>query len=300
MYYIYNFLATVLFIFVILPYFTWRYFREKGFPRRFRQSMGFIRDEEIAAVAHKNCIWIHGASVGEIVATSPLVKEIRKAMPDAKILVSAVTTGGYNMAHQIIPEADAIIYFPLDLPFVSESFVKRIMPRIFMPVETELWPNFLRAIKLRRIPVMMVNGRISDKSVKSYRYLFGILADMMGSVTRFCMQSSIDAEYIQHLGAEKRRIFVTGNTKFDQTYAEVTPEDLHQYKEELGIEDDYPVIVAGSTHPTEEDTLFQSFLDIRKEFPRARLIVAPRKPGRIHEISRLAENTASPWGFGPC
>ena len=137
MYYIYNFLATVLFILVILPYFTWRYFREKGFPRRFRQSMGFLRDEEIAAVAHKNCIWIHGASVGEIVATSPLVKEIRKAMPDAKILVSAVTTGGYNMAHQIIPEADAIIYFPLDLPFVSESFVKRIMPRIFMPVETE-------------------------------------------------------------------------------------------------------------------------------------------------------------------
>lgn len=222
-------------------------------------------------------------------ATSPLVKEIRKAMPDAKILVSAVTTGGYNMAHQIIPEADAIIYFPLDLPFVSESFVKRIMPRIFMPVETELWPNFLRAIKLRRIPVMMVNGRISDKSVKSYRYLFGILADMMGSVTRFCMQSSIDAEYIQHLGAEKRRIFVTGNTKFDQTYAEVTPEDLQQYKDELGLEEDYPVIVAGSTHPTEEETLFQSFLDIRKEFPQARLIIAPRKPGRIHEITRLAE-----------
>ena len=289
MYYIYNFLATVLFILVILPYFTWRYFREKGFPRRFRQSMGFLRDEEIAAVAHKNCIWIHGASVGEIVATSPLVKEIRKAMPDAKILVSAVTTGGYNMAHQIIPEADAIIYFPLDLPFVSESFVKRIMPRIFMPVETELWPNFLRAIKLRRIPVMMVNGRISDKSVKSYRYLFGILTDMMGSVTRFCMQSSIDAEYIQHLGAEKRRIFVTGNTKFDQTYAEVTPEDLQQYKEELGLGSDYPVIVAGSTHPTEEETLFQSFLEIQKEFPRARLIIAPRKPGRVNDISRLAE-----------
>lgn len=289
MYYLYNFLATVLFIFVILPYFTVRYFREKGFPRRFRQSMGFIRDDEIAAVAHKNCIWIHGASVGEIVATSPLVKEIRKTMPDAKILVSAVTTGGYNMAHQIIPEADAIIYFPLDLPFVSESFVKRIMPRIFMPVETELWPNFLRAIKLRRIPVMMVNGRISDKSVKSYRYLFGILADMMGSVTRFCMQSSIDAEYIAHLGAEKRRIFVTGNTKFDQTYAEVTPADLQQYKEELGLGDDYPVIVAGSTHPTEEEVLFQSFQGIRKEFPKARLIIAPRKPGRIHEISRLAE-----------
>jgi 3-deoxy-D-manno-octulosonic-acid transferase len=288
MYYLYNFLAVMLLIFFVLPYFTWRYFREKGFPRRFRQSMGFIRDDEIEAVAHKNCIWIHGASVGEIVATSPLVKEIRKAMPDAKILVSAVTTGGYNMAHQIIPEADAIIYFPLDMPFVSESFVKRIMPRIFMPVETELWPNFLRAIKLRRIPVMMVNGRISDKSVKSYRYLFGILADMMGSVTRFCMQSSIDAEYIEHLGAEKRRIYVTGNTKFDQTYAEVTPEDLAQYKRELGLGNDFPVIVAGSTHPTEEEKLFQSFVEIRKEFPNARLVIAPRKPGRTNEITRLA------------
>lgn len=94
MYYLYNFLAVMLLIFFVLPYFIWRYFREKGFPRRFRQSMGFIRDDEIAAVAHQNCIWIHGASVGEIVATSPLVKEIRKAMPDAKILVSAVTTGG--------------------------------------------------------------------------------------------------------------------------------------------------------------------------------------------------------------
>ena len=100
-------------------------------------------------------------------------------MPEAKILVSAVTTGGYDMANQIIPEADAIIYFPIDLPFISESFVKRIMPRVFMPVETELWPNFLRAIKLRKIPVMMVNGRISDKSVKSYRYLFSILSDMI-------------------------------------------------------------------------------------------------------------------------
>ena len=299
MYYLYNFLACLICVFFVMPYFTWRYFREKGFPRRFRQSMGFIRDDEIAAVAHKNCIWIHGASVGEIVATSPLVKEIRKAMPDAKILVSAVTTGGYNMAHQIIPEADAIIYFPLDMPFISESFVKRIMPRIFMPVETELWPNFLRAIKLRRIPVMMVNGRISDKSVKSYRYLFGILSDMMGSVTRFCMQSSIDAEYIAHLGAEKRRIFVTGNTKFDQTYAEVTPQDLAQYRAELGLGDDYPVIVAGSTHPTEEEALFRCFTAIRSEFPKARLVIAPRKPGRTHEITRLAENTSSRWDSGP-
>ena len=290
MYYIIlNFLVILVGIFVVLPYYIYRFFREKGFPRRFRQSFGRVRDEEIAAVAHKDCIWIHGASVGEIVATSPLVKEIRKQMPDAKILVSAVTTGGYNMAHQIIPEADAIIYYPLDFPFVAESMVKRIMPRVFLPVETELWPNFLRAIRLRKIPVMMVNGRISDRSVKTYHYLMGILEDMMASVTRFCMQSSIDAEYIVHLGAEPRKIFVTGNTKFDQTYAEVTAADLVNYKKELGIEGCFPIIVAGSTHPTEEDALFDSFDVIKDKFPKARLVIAPRKPGRVEEITKIGK-----------
>lgn len=287
-YLIYNVLGSILTLLIIVPYFTVRFFREKGFPRRFRQCFGFIRDEEIAAVAHQDCIWIHGASVGEIVATSAFVKEIRKAMPEQKILVSAVTTGGYSMAKQIIPEADAVIFFPLDLPFVSESFVRRIMPRIFLPVETELWPNFLRAARLRRIPVMMVNGRISDKSVKTYRYLFGILRDMLRSVSRFCMQSSIDAEYIRQLGAEERKIFVTGNTKFDQTYAEVTPEDLAGYRRELGITGAFPVIVAGSTHPTEEEAVIAAFARIKKEYPGARLLIAPRKPGRTEEITKIA------------
>ena len=292
MYILYNlvFCAAVV---LVMPYFIYRFLTEKGFKRRFRQNLGFIRDDEIAAVAGKECIWIHGASVGEIVATSPLVKEIRKAMPEVKILVSSVTTSGYDMAHQIIPEADAIIYFPLDLPFISESYVKRIMPRVFLPVETELWPNFLRAVRVRKIPVMMVNGRISEKSVKTYRYLYGILEDMLGSVSRFCMQSTIDAEYITHLGADKRKILVTGNTKFDQTYAEVTPEDLARYKEELGIKDSFPVIVAGSTHPTEEKALLEAFKEVRKVYPDARLVIAPRKIARADEIAKLGRQ----YGF---
>ena len=234
MYIIYNLLLIVVFVVFVLPYYTYRLFTEKGFSRRFRQSLGKVNNKEIEKVMRKDCIWIHGASVGEIVATSPLVKQIRLEMPDRPILVSAFTVGGYNMAKQIIPEADAIIFFPLDLPFVAESMVKRIHPGIFMPVETELWPNFLRAIRERHIPVMMVNGRISEKSVKTYRYLYGIWDDMLSTVSRFCMQSSIDADYISSLGADQNKIFVTGNTKFDQTYAEVTQEDYARYKEELG------------------------------------------------------------------
>ena len=297
MYFLYNILILIVFVLFVLPYYTYRLFTEKGFGRRFKQSLGRIDEKEIEKVKGKDCIWIHGASVGEIVATSPLVKQIRKEMPDRPVLVSAFTVGGYNMAKQIIPEADAIIYFPLDLPFVAESLVKRIHPGVFMPVETELWPNFLRAIRERHIPVMMVNGRISEKSVKSYRYLYGIWDDMLNTVTRFCMQSSIDAEYITHLGADCDKIFVTGNTKFDQTYAEVTPEDLAKYREELGIGNDYPVIVAGSTHPGEEKVLFQAFQNVRKQYPNARLVIAPRKTARADEIAKLASSYGYETGY---
>ena len=169
MYILYNILIILVFIFIALPYFLYRLVVEKGFGHRFRQNMGLVRREEIAPVADTNCIWLHGASVGEMVAISPLVKEIKNLMPERKILVSAVTVGGYDMARQIMPKADAIINFPLDLPFVASSMVSRIRPGIFIMVETELWPNFLRAIRERNIPAMMMNGRISEKSAKSYR-----------------------------------------------------------------------------------------------------------------------------------
>ena len=297
MYFLYNVLIILVLIFFVIPYYTYRLMTEKGFSRRFRQSMGSVKDREIAKVMQKDCVWIHGASVGEIVATSPLVKQIRKEMPGRPILVSAFTVGGYDMAKQIIPEADAIIYFPLDLPFVSESLVKRIKPGVFMPVETELWPNFLRSLRERHIPVMMVNGRISEKSVKTYRYMYGIWDDILNTVTRFCMQSSIDADYIASLGADKSKIFVTGNTKFDQTYAEVTDEDLKNYRQQLGIEGAYPVIVAGSTHPGEEKALFRVFKEVRKNFKDARLLIAPRKPVRSAEIAKLAESNGFDVGY---
>ena len=298
MYILYNILIILVFIFVALPYFLYRLVVEKGFGHRFRQNMGLVRREEIASVADTNCIWLHGASVGEMVAISPLVKEIKNLMPERKILVSAVTVGGYDMARQIMPEADAIINFPLDLPFVASSMVSRIRPGIFIMVETELWPNFLRAIRKRNIPAMMMNGRISEKSAKNYRYLSGLLRDMLNTINLFCMQSSIDAKYITQLGADPEKIIVTGNTKFDQTYAEVSPEDLATYKTELGLgEDDYPVIVAGSTHRTEEEAVLTSFTSLRKKYPHARLVIAPRKLNRIEEIKKVNAKFGYEMGF---
>jgi len=287
MHFLYNILVVCLAI-AAIPLFIWRLLQEKGFGQRLRQSFGFIPAAVMAPVAGKNCIWIHAASVGEIVAASPIVKEIRKTLPGNPILISVVTANGYEMAKRIISDADSIIYFPLDLPWLSEWTVRRIRPRVFLPVETELWPNFLRSVCRHGIPVMMVNGRISDKSVRRYQYLRGILANMLDTIVKFCMQSTIDAQYIIQMGADPKRVIVTGNTKFDQTYTDTDPEKIVSLRHQLGLAAAEPVIVAGSTHKGEEELLLAAFCKVKAVYPHAALIIAPREILRAEEILAMA------------
>ncbi|MEG6585072.1 tetraacyldisaccharide 4'-kinase [Dendrosporobacter sp. 1207_IL3150] len=289
MQFLYNIVA-ILLVVLALPVFVFRMLREDGFAERVRQSFGLLPEEALAPVANKGCIWLHAASVGEIVAASPIVKEFRREMPDSPILVSVVTSNGYAMAKRIVKDADSIIYFPLDLPWLSESVVRRIMPRVFLPVETELWPNFLKAARNHRIPVMMVNGRISDKSVKRYHYLRSILNSMIGTVVKFCMQSKIDADHIIRLGADPKRVVVTGNTKFDQTYTDVSECDKQLLRDSMGLKDYTPIVVAGSTHPGEEEAVFAAFVKVKAFFPTAKLILAPREILRADEIVTMADS----------
>ena len=283
---IYN-LAAILVVILIIPVFMIRSIRERGFVERIKQSFGFFPKGALDPVAKKNCIWVHAASVGEIVATSPLIKEFRREFPKSPILVSVVTTSGYEMANRIIKDADSIIYFPLDLPFVSASVFKKIFPRVFLNVETELWPNFLKAAREHRVPVMMVNGRISEKSVKRYKYMFSILRDMIGTVKLFAMASSVDAGYVKQLGAPPELVTVTGNTKFDQTYTDVTPEQRAKILSDMGLTDAKQIFLAGSTHRGEENYVLKAFKAIRENHPKARLVIAPRELLRTREVVAL-------------
>lgn len=280
---LYN-LAAILVVIIIIPVFMVRSIREKGFVERIKQSLGFFPDGALEPVAKKNCIWVHAASVGEIVATSPLIKEFRQEFPKSPILVSVVTTSGYEMANRIIKDADSIIYFPLDLPFVAASVLRRIHPRIFLNVETELWPNFFMTARQLHIPVMMVNGRISEKSVRRYKYMFSILTDMIGTVKFFAMQSPIDADYIKQLGAPEDLVTVTGNTKFDQTYTDVTDEQKENFFLSMGLNRDNEILIAGSTHRNEENYILKAFRAVRENHPKARLIIAPRETLRTREV----------------
>lgn len=285
---LYN-LAAILVVILIIPVFMVRAIREKGFVERIKQCLGFLPDEELARVAKKNCIWVHAASVGEIVAASPLIKEFRKKFPKSPILISVVTTSGYEMAHRIIHDCDAIIYFPMDLPWLAGHVVRRIAPRVFLPVETELWPNFLKAAREMHIPVMMVNGRISDKSVKTYHHLHSLLDDMIGTVTKFAMQSPIDADYIMRLGADPSLVVVTGNTKFDQTYTDVSTRDKKALLRELGLVHNQGIFLAGSTHKGENEYVLKAFSELRKTLPQAKLIIAPRELLTVGKVVSLCK-----------
>ena len=282
---LYN-LAAILAVVLIIPVFLVRAMRERGFVERVRQSLGFFPEHALDKVAKKNCIWVHAASVGEIVAASPLIREFRKEFPKSPILVSVVTTSGYEMANRIIKDADSIIYFPLDLPWRAGSILRRIHPRVFMPVETELWPN----AKKLKIPVMMVNGRISDKSVNRYKHLHSVLDDMISTVRKFAMQSPIDAEYIMRLGAPPELVTVTGNTKFDQTYTDVSLAEKKKLISEMGLVKNGGIFLAGSTHRGEETPVLEAFAALRKKFPEAKLIIAPRELLRTTEIVALCRH----------
>lgn len=288
MYFLYNFLATMVVI-AILPFFTLRMLIMRQIKGRFKEMWGLLPAEVLQRVAGKKCIWAHAASVGEIVATSAIIKEIAKVLPDRIFLVSVVTPTGYEMAKRIIPEAAGVVYFPVDLPWTVENVVSRIKPALFMMVETELWPNFLKAAKRHNVKTIMVNGRISDKSSKRYHYLFSILKDMLNNVDRFCMQTPQDADYVIGLGADPCRVVVTGNTKYDQTYTEVSAQQREELRTMLGLQNAAPVIVSGSTHKGEEEMLLAAFQRVREDFPQAAMVIAPRHIERATEILDLCK-----------
>lgn len=288
MYWIYNVLLIFYWI-GLIPVILYRLAFEDGFYERIKQSAGYMPASLLKKIEGRRAIWIHAASVGEIVATSPLVKEVKKEFPEAVVVVSVVTATGHAMAHRIIPEAEGIIFFPLDLPYLTRKILHIIKPIAILLVETEIWPNFLRIAQSKNIPVMMVNGRISDRSMKRYKYISAFTKEMLRSIERFCMQSKFDEAHIEVLGAKKSDITVTGNMKYDQTYATVSDEEKQSLLEEFGFGNNHPIIIAGSTHKGEEETIFETFKQVLQEYPQARLLIAPREIYRGHDVQTLAK-----------
>ncbi|MBU4310223.1 3-deoxy-D-manno-octulosonic acid transferase [bacterium] len=282
MYFIYSILL-FLFLLFSTPYFLFRMVTKGKYKKGLKQRLGFI-----PKLKDKDIIWVHAVSVGEVIAASPVIDAIRKRFPKYSFLISTVTDTGQDMARKAISDPKEIIYFPLDFKWIVNKVLKIIQPKLFIMVETELWPNFIRETKKRKIPLAVVNGRISPSSFKGYKIIKPFLKKVLFNIDLFCMQSKLDEERIISLGAPKERVHVTGNVKFDGLQTEVS--DRERLAEELKISSKDLVLVAGSTHPGEEEIILDIYQKAREEYPNLRLILAPRHPERIPEVESLCKN----------
>jgi len=276
---IYNLVFLIFAIFYLPLYFLRGKFH-RGFSRRF----GFLPSD----LNLDRPIWIHAVSVGEVIAVKGLITELRKAYPQKRLVISTVTETGNKLAKNLIKEGDLLTYLPLDFSFIVKKVIKRINPGIFIIAETEIWPNLINCLYKQNIPVITVNGRISDASYGGYRAIKLFIQPILRKISQFCMQSDTDALRLQKLGAERSRVQVTGNVKFDINLDSASGINSLALRQKLWLIQDDKLLVCGSTHPHEEEIIFNIYKQLLSAFPKLRLLVAPRHPARSKDIGKLA------------
>jgi 3-deoxy-D-manno-octulosonic-acid transferase len=287
MYFLYTSVSIVLFV-LLAPYFAYQALRYRKYVVNLRQRFGYLPIS--FNVDAEPSIWIHAVSVGEALTARALAGDLKRRYPGLRLFVSTTTVAGQQVAAREIKDADAVFYFPLDFPFIVNRTLRLVKPRLFVAMETEIWPNLLRACRREGIRTAVANGRISDRSYPRYRVIRRLFKRVLADVDRFCMQSRESADRLIALGADPSRVAVTGNLKFDSLKATVAAADrgMHRVERFFRVPDDRPVIVAGSTMRGEELMVLRAFERMRASAPRTLLIVAPRHPERFDEVERLA------------
>ena len=252
---IYSFLYFIVLIF-LLP-FQYRK-RPKGLRQRWlKEKFGFFNFQ--LSTLNSKLIWIHAVSVGEVIASLPLLEKLKVRYPSVSLVLSTITDTGQKVAMEKASEGTKVIYLPFDLNFILERTLKNIQPNLFITIETELWPNLLMTLKKRKIPAVVMNGRISDDSFRGYKKIKFFMQSIIDCVDLFCMQDAVYAGRIKELGAQEEKIRVIGSFKFDTVPSLNVPE----WTELLT----HPVIIAGSTHRGEEDLLVSSYIELKKTSP---------------------------------
>lgn len=233
-------------------------------------------------------IWVHALSVGEVISAVPLVKGLSGCFRDRNIVFSVSTKTGIEIADKLLKDyVDAIFFFPYDLAFSVKHISAKVDPAIVVIVESDIWPNFLFEMKRRKVPVALVNARLSNRSFSGYRRLSFFMEPLFLIFSRICTQTVEDARRFEHLGVPSNRITKTGNLKFDQKYDPISKVELQRLRRSLHIRPGQNVLVAGSTHKGEETILVDAFSRMKEEFSDLLFIVAPRDPNRAESVCQI-------------
>jgi len=299
MYALYS-LLTAVGVLLLSPYFLIRGLIQGKYLANLPERMGWRFPPELlhgagssSSPAEKS-IWIHAVSVGEVLAVLPLAQQLKKRFPRGPLVVSTTTATGQKLARERMAFADAIFYFPLDWRGPVQRALAAARPGAVIVAETEIWPNFLRECRRAGAQVIFVNGRLSERSFRGYQralsysagMLAGFLKKVLGDAALFLMQSEEDAARLVALGAPGDRVLVAGNLKYDLAAPKENP--LSAWLEaELARSDRHPVVVAGSVLANEEVSVLRAFANVEREFPRALLILAPRKPEQFDNAAAI-------------
>ena len=273
------FLATPLLVLRLLA----RGVRSRPYHRRWPERFGFFDPPGFSG-----SLWVHAVSVGEVNAAEPLIKALRRDYPNAPLVITTVTPTGTARVHQLFGDSVFHVYLPYDLPYAVGRFLKKIRPRLALIVETEIWPNLYFACRRRGIPLMIVNARLSERSLRGYKPLRGLLRSALRCVRLIAAQSRCDAARYRLIGAPAERVLVCGNLKYDMPVPQQAQATGARLREHWGAR--RPVWIAASTHEGEEQAVLEAHLAVLKRLPDALLLIAPRHPERFRPVEHAVRS----------
>ena len=283
----YTLLVVVLAV-LLSPWFLYQALRYRKYIANLPQRMGYLPVS--FNLDGDDSIWIHAVSVGEALTARALIVDLRARYPGLRIFLSTTTLTGQQIARTRLQDLDAVFFLPFDLPPFVNRTLRLVRPRLFIMMETEIWPNLLRACRRTGVKTMLVNGRISSRSYPRYRLARRFFRTVLADVDRFCMQSDESARRIIHIGANPARVIVTGSLKFEslESPAAAAGRGAGRVLRFFRIPPSRLVLMAASTLKGEERAALSAFAAVRRAHPNALLIIAPRKTERFAEAEALA------------
>ena len=277
---------------VSTPYWLYQILRHGKYRRGFAERMGKV-PARLGSLEGPPVIWIHAVSLGEVLAVSGLVGQLRKAFPEHRILISTTTDTGQDLARKQFGEGN-VFYFPMDFASAIRPYLQALKPELVVLAETEFWPNFLRLAHASGARIAVVNARISDRSWPRYCRFRWALRRMLAQVDLFLTQTEEDCKRLKAIGADPARVQVTGNLKFDVNLPAHSP-IVDSLRRSLSTEGAGPILVCGSTVEDEEAPLLKTFENLRVGHPHATMILAPRHPERFDAAAKLIEQMSIPF-----
>jgi 3-deoxy-D-manno-octulosonic-acid transferase len=286
----------------VLPAYLERMFRRGDYRRDFGQRFARYAPDLRRRFASGGWIWVHAVSVGELLVALKLIEELHAAHPSWRFVVSSTTSTAHALALGKQTDWWVPIYTPVDLAPVVKRALRTVKPRAVILTESEMWPNFIWAASDRRIPVIMVNARVSPRSAARYRRFAPLVSHVTRHLTAVGLQEAQDAHLWQDLGVRPERLRLTGSVKYDPAPGGSEQRDFRPVLRAFGFAPDDPVLLGGSTHRGEEEILGAALLTLRASHPTARLVIVPRHVERTAEIIsrlgilglRVARRTAEP------